>query len=219
MKAIKKLFSLMGRKWYLPFAAVIWDEMVYYGANLMAQNRFHHNWELSLDRLIPFLPWTVSIYFACFLFWGVSYVLCTIQEDRLAYRFFLADFLCKVVCLVFFLLLPTTNVRPEITGTGFWDQVMRFLYWVDAPANLFPSIHCMVSWLCYIGARNDPRLPVWYRRFSCLFALAVFASTLTTKQHVLVDVVAGMLLAELGYWVAGPLYERYERYAARKKAA
>ena len=74
---------------------------------------------------------------------------------------------------------------------------MLWVYSVDAADNLFPSIHCLVSWFCYIGIRGREDLPVWYRRFSCVMALLVCASTLTTKQHVLVDVAGGILLAEL----------------------
>ena len=80
---------------------------------------------------------------------------------------------------------------------------MRFLYQVDAADNLFPSIHCLTSWFCYIGIRGRREVPKWYRVFSCLFALAVFISTLTTKQHVIIDVIAGAALAEVAYRVAG----------------
>ena len=56
---------------------------------------------------------------------------------------------------------------------------------------------------CYIGIRGRREVPKWYRVFSCLFALAVFISTLTTKQHVIIDVIAGAALAEAAYRVAG----------------
>lgn len=210
---MKKLLARMGRKWYLPIAAVVWDELIYYGANLIARDWPHFVWELNLDRAIPFLPWTVSIYFACFLFWAASYILYAAQENDFAYRFFLADFMSKGVCLIFFLLLPTTNLRPEVLGTGVWDHLMRFLYWIDEPANLFPSIHCMCSWLCYIGARENPKLPVWWRRFTLVSAIVICASTLTTKQHVVVDVIGGVALAELSFQAAKRLYPFREKKA------
>lgn len=42
-------------------------------------------------------------------------------------------------------------------------------------------------------------------------ALAVFISTLTTRQHVIVDIFGGVLLAEGCYWLAGrkAVLERY----------
>lgn len=185
------------------------NTIVYAGAKMIAGDWYHHNIETGLDRAIPFVPWTVVIYFGCYLFWAANYVLSVRQGQKAAYRFLSADFLAKCICLLFFLLLPTTNVRPEVTGSSIWDAGMRFLYAVDSADNLFPSIHCLTSWMCYIGIRGRKNVPLWYRVFSCLMAVAVFISTLTTKQHVLVDVAGGVLLAELCYMVAG-----HTRFAA-----
>ena len=40
-----------------------------------------------------------------------------------------------------FILLPTTNARPEVTGNGLSSILMRFIYTVDPATDLFPSIH------------------------------------------------------------------------------
>ena len=135
----------------------------------------------------------------------------------LAYRFFCADFLAKAVCLVCFLLLPTTNVRPAVEGNGLWEGLVRFLYQVDAPVNLFPSVHCLVSWLCWIGVREREDIPRWYRYFSFWIAVAICLSTLTTKQHVIVDVAGGITLAEASWWAAGlePVFRKYAQTADR----
>ena len=166
--------------------------LVYSGSRIFTAHWRHYNIESALDRSIPLVPWTIIIYFGCVRL-----------DRRSAWQFLSADFLAKLVCLACFLILPTTNTRPEITGSSIWDVVMRFLYQVDAADNLFPSIHCLTSWFCYIGIRGRREVPKWYRVFSCLFALAVFISTLTTKQHVIIDVIAGAALAEAAYRVAG----------------
>jgi membrane-associated phospholipid phosphatase len=194
--------------WLLLLFAVAWNQSVYYGANLIAGKWHHYNIELAIDHKIPFLPWTVSIYFACFLFWGINYFLCASQEKSKAYCFFFADFLAKTVCLIFFIFLPTTNVRPAVEGTGIWAELMRFLYQIDAPSNLFPSIHCLVSWMCCIGVRNRKDIPKGYQIFSCLMAIAVFLSTLTTKQHVIIDVIGGVVLAELSCFIARWIFKK-----------
>ena len=189
--------------WLLPLGAVVWNQMVYYGGNLLAQNFPHRNLELPVDRLIPVLPWTVAVYLGCFLFWAALYLLFAGQDRPLAYRFYCADFLAKGVCLVFFLLLPTTNLRPALPDAGLWERLVLFVYRVDDPTNLFPSIHCLVSWLCFIGARHDRRFPPWAVGLTGLGAAAICLSTLTTRQHVAVDVVGGILLAECAYRAAG----------------
>lgn len=187
----------------LPILAVCWNQLVYYGGSFLARNAPHVEMMLPLDEAIPLVPWTISIYFGCYLFWALLYVLCARQEAEKACQFFLADFLSKAVCLVFFVLLPTTMPRPEILGTTVWDDLMRFLYRIDAPYNLFPSIHCLVSWLCLIGARNHKGFPRWAVWCTGIMAVLVCISTLTTRQHVVVDVAAGILLAEGCYYAAG----------------
>ncbi len=205
------------KMWLLPLAAVVWNQTVYYGGNLLAHNAPHRNLELPVDRLIPFLPWTVVIYLGCFLFWAALYLRFAGRDKPSAYRFFCADFLAKGVCLVCFLLLPTTNLRPVVQDAGVWERLMLFVYRMDAPTNLFPSIHCLVSWLCFIGARSDRRFSpraVW---LTGLTAAAICLSTLTTRQHVAVDVAGGILLAECAYWAAGhkEILEPFSRLADR----
>ena len=128
-------------------------------------------------------------------------------------QFFAADFLSRAVCLAFYLFYPTTNTRPAVEPEGFWNQVVAALYAVDAADNLFPSIHCLVSWFCYIGLRGRRDVPKWYRGVSCLLAVLVCISTLTTKQHVIVDVIGGVLLAEICYAIARmtPIWKSYEK--------
>ncbi len=185
------------------FGVLVWNMIVYSGSMYITKDWYHHNIEFGIDRLIPFLPGTVSSYLICYLFWVVNYIICA-RKDRIeCARFLGADILAKTVCFVFYILLPTTNVRPEIVGTTIWDEIMSVLYLIDMPSNLFPSIHCLVSWLCYVGVRGKSHIPKWYQVFSCLMAIAVFISTLTTKQHVVIDVISGALLAEVCYWVMG----------------
>ena len=45
--------------------------------------------------------------------------------------------------------------------------------------------------------------PKWYRYATTVMALGVFASTLFVKQHVLVDVFGGIIVYEIGYYIAG----------------
>ncbi len=193
-----RLDALMPRYSYFAVVfALLFNTVVYTGARAIAGGWHHYRIETAADRMIPFFAPSAAVYLGCYLFWAVNYILIARQSKEEVCRFFAADFLSRLVCLFFFLVFPTTNVRPELEPDGFWNQVMLWVYSVDAADNLFPSIHCLVSWFCYIGIRGREDLPVWYRRFSCVMALLVCASTLTTKQHVLVDVVGGILLAEL----------------------
>lgn len=175
---------------------VVLNFSVYWGARAIAGGFIHHNIETSLDDMIPVVYPTVVIYFGCYIFWIIGYLYNAAMDKRHCYRFLMADWLAKAVCFICYVVYPTTNTRPEIVGSDIWAQLMRFLYSMDAADNLFPSIHCLVSWLCYIGIRGNKKVPQWIRTTFCICAIAVFISTLTTKQHVIYDVVAGVLLIE-----------------------
>ena len=158
----------------------------------------------SLDRAMPFQPAWVLVYIGTFVFWIYQYTTVARESPSKAYRLATADFIAKLICLVFFIALPTTNVRPTVEGNGFIPFVMRFIYWVDTPTNLFPSIHCFVAWLGtrYIYECKSLRHRVLTGILCTIGTLLVFASTLFTKQHVLLDVVSGVAVAEIGWLVA-----------------
>lgn len=180
---------------------------------MIAGNWHHYNIEGPLDRMIPFWPPSVAVYLGCYLFWIANYILIARQGKRDVCQFFSADFISRIVCMVFYLLFPTTNIRPDVQPDGFWNQLMVFLYSIDAADNLFPSIHCLVSWFCYTGIRRRTEIPRWYRIASCIMALMVCMSTLLTKQHVIVDVCGGIFLAEICMRAgkAEPVWKFYEK--------
>lgn len=193
--------------------AFSWNNLVYFGSRLITSDWPHTNAEIFIDQSIPFVPWTVIFYVSCYLFWIVNYIIGCRQEKEVAFRFLAADFFAKTICLFCFLLFPTTNVRPFIEGKDIWEKMMQGVYAADAADNLFPSIHCLTSWFCYIAVRKNPKIKKPYRLFSLFYALAVCVSTLTTKQHVIIDMIGGIFLAEFSYYLVdklsfSKLYER-----------
>lgn len=199
----RKASRLFSTRWrlLLPPAALLWNQLVYWGGAVLAETRHHYQFSTALDRAIPLIPWTVCIYFGCYAFWALHYCLCAAVPLR-ARRFFTADFIAKGVCFVFFVGLPTTMARPAVQGLNVWESLVRALYILDAPVNLFPSIHCLNSWLCWASARDIPAFSRGYKAFALCAAVAVCVSTLTLRQHVLLDVAGGILLAEVCWRLA-----------------
>lgn len=181
--------------------AVTFNMAVYVGARILNADRRHYNIESPLDAMIPFWAPSIVIYLGCYLFWVINYILIARQDKKAVCCFFASDLFSRVICLFFFLLVPSTNTRPAVSPDGLWNQLVLMVYSIDAADNLFPSIHCLVSWLCYAGLRGHPRISDGYRRFSCVMAILICLSTQLTKQHVLIDVFGGIAIAELSLWV------------------
>ena len=156
------------------------------------------------DELLSFEPAWVWIYFGSYFFWIYQYTTIARESEEKACQLAVADGVAKFICLMFFVFMPATNVRPEITGNGINDILMRVLYWIDTPTNLFPSMHCFVSWM---GTRYIFRCKnikhKWLVGGACFVGtVRIFFSTLFTKQHVLWDVLAGVAVAEIGLLIA-----------------
>lgn len=177
------------------------NSVIYTGTQILMKNAKHYDLSTSFDKKLPFVKEWIYIYLICFAFWAVNYIMISRTEKTHWYQFATGDYLSRIICGIFFILLPTTNVRPEVTGTGLSSILMRFIYTVDPATNLFPSIHCLVSWMCFIGIRKQKHIPLWYKIFSCIFAILVFASTQFTKQHYIIDVFVGVAIAEISYFI------------------
>ena len=195
---------------------IITNQLVYQGTKIFSL-RFKA-WDIStpLDHMFKPVPWTISIYVGSFIIWAVSYCVRALQDDRKkSERFFSAILLSRLFVAIIFLVFPTTaQLRVELTGKSFWEWATRFIYSADSPAvNYFPSMHCMASWFCFIGVRGKKEFPLWWRITSFVLAIAVFVSTITTRQHVLVDIPGGIIFAELSYALSD--HEGVQRFYTR----
>ena len=197
---MQKKFEIIPRIMWMPLILTLTlNSITYFGSRQFTSNRYHFDLSNPLDEGIPFVPWTVVIYLGCYVFWVINYVIGCRQERDRAFRFISADFAAKLVCLFCYMAFPTTNTRPVIEGCSVWEELMRLLYRMDAADNLLPSIHCLTSWFCFLAVRKNEKIPLWYKWVSLLIAVSICISTLTTKQHVLIDVFAGVALAEISY--------------------
>lgn len=196
----------------LSYQLAKWVQLFTHNANAMDVT-------LSIDGYFGFQPVWVAVYFGSYFFWIWQYLLLVRESPKLACTMAAADIVAKGICLVLYLALPTTNVRPEVTGNGIFPFLMRLLYTIDTPTNLLPSIHCLVPWM---GTRYlMERKTMKHKKLVCLISLVgtfmVFASTLYTKQHVVLDVIAGVAVAEIG-WLAArftPLGRTVEKWNQR----
>ncbi len=166
---------------------------------------YHYNFQTSLDEKIPVMSIWMYVYFGCYLFWAVNYIITARvyrDDSDMFYKFIFADILARIICSMIFIVVPTTIKRPKIQINTFSDRLLAYLYTIDEPTNLFPSMHCLYSWMSFAGVRHSRKVPKWYKIFSFIFAVMVAASTQFTKQHYLVDIAGGFLLGELSYQIS-----------------
>jgi len=77
---------------------------------------------------------------------------------------------------------------------------VNFLKNLDASGNACPSLHVTTAafsgiWLHHLLRRFGA--PHWILAFNALWCIGIVYSTLATRQHVAVDVLAGLMLGSL----------------------
>lgn len=177
----------------------------YFGTRFFTQNRAHHILETEIDKQIPLCTFFVLFYVLAYIQWFVGYFMIAKEKRAFCDRYLIADMIAKTLCLICYMIYPTSIHRPEITESGIWDQLTKLIYKMDSPDNLFPSMHCMKSYLCVKAAmrlrkRKNNKLFVICH---ILMSFLVFASTIMIKQHVIIDIVGGIVVVEIGLFVSG----------------
>lgn len=150
----------------------------------------------AADLAIPFVQSSVWVYLSDYALVASAFMVSTtFAEVR---RFVRACVVMLLIGAAIHLLWPTELSRAPfpIVGEGLTSDVFRLLRRFDMPTSCFPSMHVAGAFFAALSLwQHSPR----QFRLWLLWAAAVAISTLTTKQHVLIDVAGGILLA-LGIW-------------------
>ena len=152
-----------------------------------------------IDRTVPFVANTVWIYVSEYIYFITVYWLCRDWEN--ASRLFCSFFTLQVLSVLIFCLWPTTYPRGDFPLPADLNLLTKMLFTTlrqtDTPASCCPSLHVSSVYLCsFVFLREQRSKFKWIFLWSTLIAL----STLTTKQHYGIDVVAGLGMAILVYW-------------------
>jgi membrane-associated phospholipid phosphatase len=171
---------------------------------------------LPIDALIPFVPEWVFVY-------ELTYALpllaiFAIADRRRFDRTLVAMLVASVGAYAIFIGFPIGFERPAL-GSSLAERVLAFEYRHDFPplgANHLPSLHVANAFILYLGVRGQ-RLGRWGDRLALVLAIAIAASTLLVKQHIVLDVVTGLLWAPLAHALAGRMVvpDRYPRMPGR----
>ncbi len=169
--------------WLIPplIAILAVNCLIYWGSSALTAGRYHYDFTTAFDRAVPLLPVFVWFYILAFPFWAAGYMLAARRGRDLFYRFVATDLTIHFICFICFILIPTTNIRPEIAGNTISEKILLLVYSLDggsSPSNLFPSIHCYVSWMCWRGVAGSEKVPKWYQKFSLVFAVLVIIKLL-----------------------------------------
>ena len=149
-----------------------------------------------LDRLIGFQPLALPIYLSLWLYVSIPPALLATRRELYGYGMTMAG-TCLAGLIVFYF-WPTLVPAATIDWTQYPD--VEFLKSMDASGNACPSLHVATAifsgvWLHHLLRRLAS--PPWILICNWVWCIGIVYSTLATRQHVAVDVLAGLALGVL----------------------
>ena len=182
-------------KWKSLFLFLLVDYYTggYLGINWLNDFRDrYYDMSLWFEKDIPFVPSMIIGYSFVFVLIAVAFLVIDNMPDfwDICRRFFVM----VTICFAVFLILPVRmNFRPEVSpGDGLITEAVSFYFWMDKPYNLFPSMHLAGSFFSAFYCMRRGRIIGWT---TMTMAVIVGVSVVLLKQHYIMDVMAGFVLA------------------------
>ena len=176
----------------LAYAVAIYGAFfLFYGAcNRLIPTSWCWDLTTALDRAIPFVP---AFVFPFYLTYGLILLPALVLRDRASLiRSALAFVVLIVVSCLLFVAFPVRVPRPVHIPDSLAGNLLALIYASDRPVCGFPSLHVSTAVLATaVLFREDKR---WGWVFTPL-AVATSVATLFVRQHVLADVIGGVVLA------------------------
>jgi hypothetical protein len=148
---------------------------------------FYFQWEHS----IPFVPFMVLPYMSIDLFFVAAPFLCRTDRELLTFsRRITAAILIAGIC---FLLFPLRFAFPRPHANGWIGTIFDWFRGMDAPYNLFPSLHAAL-WLFLVNIYARHLRGVFLGGAMVWFALIALSPVLTYQHHI-IDIGGGFVLA------------------------
>ena len=188
----------------LKLALLVILNLLVYGPYIWLQHHAYFRTTIvpisAVDRLVPFSSVMVWPYLSIDLQMPVGPFLMYRRADLLRYSG--GILLISLVADIIFIFWPTACPRPAgAETTGLYGLIVA----VDGPSHALPSLHaafavysaaCGVRAFCELGLHPVWRLALW------VWAILILYATLATKQHMLVDIIAGSALGLGAVWCA-----------------
>jgi predicted protein tyrosine phosphatase len=172
---------------------VVYFTTNWYSAQRANVGTWHYDWELTL----PFVPLLIVPYMSIDLFFVTGPFLCCQRQEltTLARRLALTTLLGGACFLLFPYRLKFE--KPDVDGwTG---ALFREFCSLDLPYNLVPSLH--IAYLTILTDLYGRYTRGWLWVLTHLWFGLIGLSTVLTYQHQVIDVVGGVVLAAICFYL------------------
>jgi len=151
----------------------------------------------DLDHYIPFVKEFIIPYVIWYFYIFGTLVFLCLKDKKVYYRTILAIDIGLLICYVIFFAFQTHVPRPLLVGDDIFTKLVALIYSHDQPYNGFPSIHVLLSFLMIKGINKYQERNLWNMSIVYLIGILIILSTVFVKQHVVLDVLAGIIIGNV----------------------
>lgn len=145
--------------------------------------------------IIPYLMWFPYVILTFFIFFFKD------KEEFLQFIKYL--YMGMTVFIVVSFLFPNgLDIRPAFfERDNIFIHMVQWIYGNDTATNVVPSIHAYNSIVIMIAAIQSKKVidKRWQKVLCCVISILIVLSTVFVKQHSVIDVLAAIVLAWVGY--------------------
>lgn len=169
----------------------VWVPMYFFTAWIGEQRGPGFDPALPIDAIWPFVPETVFVYLIAYV---IVLALFAVRRNAEFLNYAYLNFIVmNLLAFALFALIPTMG-PPRTALPADASPILNFMFNLDARWNAFPSLHVAnPTLIMLLSFRERGVSPVSFLLLA--IALSIAVSTLLVRQHYLLDVIGGMLLA------------------------
>lgn len=197
---LRKFIKKYSHAWVFLYALIYLPWFSYLEQHVTSDYYLIHS---PFDDYIPFVEYFIVPYLMWFLFViiGAGYFFFTNKKGfyKLAAFLITGMTIFLIICTLFpngLHLRPATFARDNI-----FTHIVQYVYSVDTPTNVLPSIHVFNSMGIAIAVAHSDKLKEkkWIQHLTYILAGLIILSTMFLKQHSVTDVFAALVMAGVIY--------------------
>lgn len=182
-----------------------------------------HIIHMKVDDYIPFCEYFIIPYYLWFIFIAATvFYFAFINKNKKEYwQLVFSLGIGMTLFIIISLVFPNgQELRPSLSGNDIFTQMVRYLYKVDTPTNVFPSIHVFNTVACCIAVFRHKNF--YFKRLvptvMGILGTLIVLSTIFLKQHTLLDVAGAIVLNVFCYQLLYKPKAVREKQPARVRA-
>jgi len=177
---------------FILLLALILNTLLYFPINNRNVKKFF-NFELPLDKKIPYLPIFSIFYVLAYFYWGGTVLFALInQPDSYFLKLIISLLITGISSYILYLIFPATISWPKLSNISISEKILKMIHGTVKATSLFPSLHIaytLIYTFFLLSLFPNLLIPL------SLLTILICVSTVFIKAHYLLDLIAGAFLA------------------------